>query len=91
MSSLRMLGQKVKVVGHRKVKKTFWSVTYNFQDRPGSKFGPPIENEKNRFFTVSVYIRLHSSVICNPIVQLIYMGYAACETLQSLGLLLSLL
>ena len=29
---------------------TFWSVTYSFQDRPGSKFGPPIENEKNRIF-----------------------------------------
>ena len=42
-------------------------MTYSFQDRPGSKFGPPIENEKNRIF---------------------YMKYAACETLQSLGLLL---
>ena len=70
---------------------TFWSVTYSFQDRPGSKFGPPIENEKNRIFAVSVYIRLQISVICNPIVQLIYMGYADCETLQSLGLLLFLL
>ena len=29
-----------------------------------SKFGPPIENEKNRILNV----------------QLIYMGYAACET-----------
>ena len=54
---------------------TFWSVTYSFQDRPGSKFGPPIENEKNRILNV----------------QFIYMGHAACETLQSLGLLLILL
>ena len=51
---------------------TFWSVTYSFQDRSGSKFGHTIENEKNRILNV----------------QLIYMGYAACETLQSLGLLL---
>ena len=49
-------------------------MTYSFQDSPGSKFGPPIENEKNRILNV----------------QLIYMGYAACETLQSLGLLLFL-
>ena len=89
---------KVKVVGHRKVKNvflvisrrrivvesrdwcqnlgeinikqllylTFWSVTYSFQDRPGSKFGPPVDNEKNRILNV----------------QLIYMGYAVCETLD---------
>ena len=47
---------KVKVVGHRKIKNgefninnflylTFGSVTYNFQDLPGSKFAPPFENE----------------------------------------------
>ena len=47
-------------------------MTYSFQDRPGSKFGPPIENEKNRILNV----------------QLIYMGYAACEALQSRGPLL---
>ena len=35
-------------------------------------FGPRIENEKNRILNV----------------QLIYMGYAACDTLQSLGRLL---
>ena len=39
-------------------------MSYSFQDRLGSKFGPPIENEKNRILSV----------------QLIYMGYAACET-----------
>ena len=39
-------------------------MSYSSQDRHGSKFGPPIENEKNRILNV----------------QLIYMGYAACET-----------
>ena len=33
-----------------------WSVTNSFQDRPGSKFGPPIENEKNCIFC---RIRVH--------------------------------
>ena len=85
---VKLFRSKVKVVGLRKVKMylTFWSVTNSFQDRPGSKFGPPIE--RIVFVAVFVYIRLHISVICNSIVQLIYMGYAACETLQSLGLLL---
>ena len=38
---------KVKVVGRRKVLYlAFWSMRYSFQDRPVSKFGPPIFHQE---------------------------------------------
>ena len=56
----------------------------------GQSSDPRLKMRRIAFFAVSVYIRLHISVICNPIVQHIikYVGYAACKILQSLRLLL---
>ena len=65
---------KVKVVGRRKVKNVIWpylgnewSMRYNFQDRPVSKFGPPILNCDKSHFSQLPCIRRHNSVISQPI------------------------
>ena len=67
-------------------------MTYSFQDRPGQSSDPPIKNENNHIFR---RIRVHPPSYlrymqpeCTTYIESIYMGYAACDTLQSLGLLL---
>ena len=80
---------QIKVVGHRKVGEININnfCIWNFGLWPivskiarGQRSDPLLKIRRIAFFAVSVYIRLHISIICNPIVQLIYMGYAACET-----------
>ena len=58
---------KVKVVGRRKVKNVIWPMRYTFQDRPVSKFGPPIWNCDKSHFSQLPCIRRHNSVISQPI------------------------
>ena len=74
----RILGQrstkgKKRVFGHI-LETTFWHF-WHFglwpivsKIAPGQNSDPPLKMRRIAFFAVSVYIRLHISVICNPIV-----------------------
>ena len=57
----RILGQRSRLY------LAFWSMRHSFQDRPVSKFGPPICNCDKSHFSQLPCIRRHNSVISQPI------------------------